>query len=146
MLTFFLQKNVRKRRELRFLGKKIHDRRFINLVRKAFAAGYVEDKYTIIPQLIGTPQGSVVSPIIANIYFHELDVYILDLGRKIEEKYAGKKVVRSEYTKITTRIQKNSALLEKLAVHRTPDSKEYETPTNQQSKEAKLPSFSYIFL
>ena len=130
--------NINQDKFLVILGKKIHDRRFINLVRKAFAAGYVEDKYTIIPQLIGTPQGSIVSPIIANIYFHELDVYILDLGRKIEEKYAGKKVVRSEYTKITTRIQKNSALLEKLAVHRTPDSKHSkgdETPTNQQSKE-----------
>lgn len=129
--------NINQERFLNILGKKIHDQRFINLVRKAFTAGYVEDKHTVIPQLIGTPQGSIVSPIIANIYFHELDVFTLALGIKIEEKYAGKKVCRPEYTKITTRIQKNSALLEKNKSKLNSNGNETDvlTSINQQSKE-----------
>ena len=57
---------------LSVLGEKLHDNRFLRLLKHLLKAGYVEDwKYD--RTLSGTPQGSVVSPILANIYLDRLD-------------------------------------------------------------------------
>ena len=52
---------------LSVLGEKLHDNRFLRLLKYLLKAGYVEDwKYG--RTLSGTPQGGVVSPILSNIY------------------------------------------------------------------------------
>jgi retron-type reverse transcriptase len=52
---------------LDILREKICDERFINLIRKFLKAGYMENwKYH--RTYSGTPQGSVVSPILTNVY------------------------------------------------------------------------------
>jgi group II intron reverse transcriptase/maturase len=57
---------------LDILREKICDERFINLIRKFLKAGYMENwKYH--RTYSGTPQGSVVSPILTNIYLDKLD-------------------------------------------------------------------------
>ena len=57
------------------LEKKIDDTKFLNVIRKMAKAGYVEEwKYH--NTYSGTPQGGIVSPILANIYLHELDCYV----------------------------------------------------------------------
>jgi RNA-directed DNA polymerase len=57
------------------LEKKIDDDKFLNVIRKMLKAGYMEDwKYH--DTYSGTPQGGIVSPILANIYLHELDCYV----------------------------------------------------------------------
>jgi len=57
------------------LEKKIDDEKFLNVIRKMLKAGYVEDwKYH--NTYSGTPQGGIISPILANIYLHELDCYV----------------------------------------------------------------------
>jgi retron-type reverse transcriptase len=49
------------------LREKIHDGRFLNLVDNLIKAGYLEEwKYR--PTLSGTPQGGIISPLLANIY------------------------------------------------------------------------------
>jgi len=59
---------------IRLLEKKIDDRRFIKLIRGMLKAGYIEEwKYN--PTYSGTPQGGIISPILSNIYLHELDTY-----------------------------------------------------------------------
>jgi group II intron reverse transcriptase/maturase len=59
------------------LKKRIKDQQFIDLYWKAVKAGYVEVKENKkIDSLIGTPQGSVLSPILANVYLHELDSFM----------------------------------------------------------------------
>jgi len=59
---------------LRFLEHRIADRRMLRLVRKWLRAGVSEDgRWSSTTQ--GTPQGSVISPLLANIYLH----YVLDL-------------------------------------------------------------------
>jgi group II intron reverse transcriptase/maturase len=59
-------------RLLDILREKIQDDRFINLIRKFLNAGYLEDwKYH--RTYSGTPQGSVISPILTNIYLDKLD-------------------------------------------------------------------------
>jgi group II intron reverse transcriptase/maturase len=60
---------------LRILGEKIHDNRFLELVRRLLQAGYLED-WRYGATLSGTPQGGIISPLLANIYLNELDRFV----------------------------------------------------------------------
>ncbi|WP_174501722.1 reverse transcriptase/maturase family protein [Streptacidiphilus neutrinimicus] len=60
---------------LSILGEKIHDQRFLRLVRNMLSAGYLED-WKWGATLSGAPQGGVASPILSNIYLHRLDEFV----------------------------------------------------------------------
>jgi group II intron reverse transcriptase/maturase len=60
---------------LRILGENIHDNRFLELLRRLLQAGYLED-WRSGATLSGTPQGGVLSPLLANIYLNELDRFV----------------------------------------------------------------------
>lgn len=57
------------------LAKRIDDKRFLKLIRSMLEAGYMEN-WKFHESFSGTPQGGVVSPILANIYLHELDEFM----------------------------------------------------------------------
>jgi group II intron reverse transcriptase/maturase len=57
------------------LREKIHDNRFIRLLEHLLRAGYLE-KWRYHATLSGSPQGAVVSPILANIYLDKLDRFV----------------------------------------------------------------------
>ena len=57
------------------LSEKIHDNRFLRLIRNMLEAGYLED-WEYHATLSGSPQGGVVSPILSNIYLSKLDNYV----------------------------------------------------------------------
>lgn len=57
------------------LAKRIDDKRFLTLIRLMLEAGYMEN-WKFHESFSGTPQGGVVSPILANIYLHELDEFM----------------------------------------------------------------------
>jgi group II intron reverse transcriptase/maturase len=57
------------------LAEKIHDSRFLRLIRQMLQAGYLED-WIWNATLSGAPQGGVVSPILSNIYLDRLDRFI----------------------------------------------------------------------
>jgi group II intron reverse transcriptase/maturase len=59
---------------LRFLEHRIADRRMLRLLKKWLRAGVSEDGEWS-PTNVGTPQGAVISPLLANIFLH----YVLDL-------------------------------------------------------------------
>jgi RNA-directed DNA polymerase len=59
---------------MKFLGHRIADRRIRRLIRKWLRAG-VSDDGTWSKTTVGTPQGAVISPLLANVYLH----YVLDL-------------------------------------------------------------------
>ncbi len=67
------------------LRKKIQDERFLNLIRKLLKAGYMDLHGIKKESLIGSPQGGIVSPILANVYLHELDDYIEELKTTYEK-------------------------------------------------------------
>jgi RNA-directed DNA polymerase len=65
---------------MRLLEQRISDRRVLKLLRQWLDAGVMEEgQWTATP--VGTPQGGVISPLLANIYLHVLD-------RIWEDRYA----------------------------------------------------------
>lgn len=66
------------------IGRKVKDARFIQLVWKFLRAGYMENwKYNATYS--GTPQGGIISPILANIYLNELDRYIVEMKEHFDK-------------------------------------------------------------
>ena len=59
---------------MRFLGHRIGDQRILRLIGKWLKAGVLEDG-TWTEGTVGTPQGAVISPLLANVYLH----YVYDL-------------------------------------------------------------------
>ena len=59
---------------IRFIEHRIGDRRIVRLIRKWLAAGVLEEGRKI-ETVEGTPQGAVISPLLANVYLH----YVYDL-------------------------------------------------------------------
>jgi group II intron reverse transcriptase/maturase len=57
------------------LAERIHDNRFLRLVRDMLQAGYLED-WVWNATHSGAPQGGVASPILSNIYLHRLDEFV----------------------------------------------------------------------
>jgi group II intron reverse transcriptase/maturase len=57
------------------LAERIHDNRFLRLIRNMLTAGYLED-WVWHATLSGAPQGGVVSPVLSNIYLHKLDEFV----------------------------------------------------------------------
>ena len=97
-ISWFLEFDVEKcndtldcHRLVTILKEKIDDQRFINLIFKLFNAGVVGWKEGLGPDPSeGVAQRSVVSPILANIYLHKLDVEIA----QITEEYQKGKIRR----------------------------------------------------
>lgn len=75
----------------------------LNLLKSALKAGYIEFGQLHENLEVGTPQGSVLSPLLCNIFLHELDMFII----KLKEEYeVGKNRKRNkEYESIANRLK-----------------------------------------
>ena len=60
---------------LRIMAEKIHDNRFLRLMRNMLKAGYLED-WDYRDTLSGVPQGGPVSPVLSSIYLDKLDKFV----------------------------------------------------------------------
>lgn len=69
---------------INILLERIADERFIRLIRKFLKAGYVEG-WQFHNTYSGTPQGGIISPILANIYLDKLDKYIKEYIAKFDK-------------------------------------------------------------
>ena len=66
------------------VSRRISDKGFKDLLYKALRAGYLFQGKYFSPEL-GTPQGSIVSPILCNILLHHLDEFILGLKKDFDK-------------------------------------------------------------
>jgi RNA-directed DNA polymerase len=69
---------------MKMLAERIDDRALLRLIKKWLKAGVLDTDGQVIHPATGTPQGGIISPILANIYLH----YVLDLWfQKVVKKY-----------------------------------------------------------
>jgi group II intron reverse transcriptase/maturase len=84
------------------LQKKIKDSKFVNVIRQFLKAGYVED-FEYNATISGTPQGGIISPILANIYLHELDAKVMEMKQRFDKAAPRERTV--EYARLCKRRQ-----------------------------------------
>lgn len=90
---------------LDILSRNIHDGRFIRLVSNMLKAGYIED-WKFNQTISGTPQGGVISPLLANIYLNEFDNWIDEFMTPKYTKGERHKP-NPDYRKLTDEIRKS---------------------------------------
>lgn len=100
---------------LNILKARIKDERFIDLIRKSLKAGYFEFK-KFSHSVAGTPQGSIISPILANIFLDKLDKFVLNL--KSEFDVGTKASINPEYKRLDSRKNRAKCLSMKIELHK----------------------------
>lgn len=83
---------------IRCIQKKIKDARLMKLIHKFLKAGYLED-FVYHNTYSGCPQGGIISPILANIYLHELDLYVAELSKGFQKPYKSR--ITAEYSRLS---------------------------------------------
>ncbi len=66
---------INHRKLMKLLGRRVKDGRFLDLIWRFLRAGVMERKL-FKDTITGTPQGGIVSPLLANVYLHELDRFM----------------------------------------------------------------------
>ena len=85
------------------MAERIKDSRFLRLIRKFLNAGYIED-WKFHRTYSGTPQGGIISPILANIYLDKLDKYMKEYAQKFS--IGIRRAHNPEYTAIQHALRK----------------------------------------
>jgi group II intron reverse transcriptase/maturase len=128
---------------LDLLRKKIDDERFIRLIAAMLKAGYMED-WTFHATFSGTPQGGVVSPILANIYLHELDQFLAEMKARFDR--GKQRRVHIPYQNLSNAIVDQRHLIDQLlAEGRSVEAEaEKEKVRELQAKRATLPAKNWF--
>jgi len=79
---------------MRFVEHRVGDRRILRLVRKWLTVGVLDENGKRQPATVGSPQGAVISPLLANLYLH----YAYDLwARQWHRRHATGKMLVVRY-------------------------------------------------
>jgi len=105
--------NIDHNKMIEILSERIKDERFLRLIRKFLNAGYLED-WTYHKTYSGTPQGGIISPILANIYLDRFDKFMNEVKKSFDKGkcrksnpqtnayYSKRKKLKSEYINAQT--------------------------------------------
>ena len=93
------------------LSNKIKDDRITKLIYKFLKAGYLEN-WQYHKTYSGTPQGGIISPLLANIYLHELDKFVMNLKSEFDTPGVGQ--ITPEYRELHNEIKRLSHRLTKV--------------------------------
>lgn len=95
---------------LGLLRRRIDDERMIRLIGRMLKAGYLED-WTFHRTFSGAPQGGVISPILANIYLHELDGFMAEVKARFDKGQSRRR--SAAYLETSKRIQIRRRMIER---------------------------------
>jgi group II intron reverse transcriptase/maturase len=106
---------------MKILRERIADERFLRLIRKFLNAGYIEE-WNFHKTYSGTPQGGIISPVLANIHLDKFDKYVkecistFDKGKLRERNPESKKIEKRKYRLVKklekeTNVEKRKELL-----------------------------------
>ena len=86
---------------MKILKRRIKDKKILQLIWKFLKAGVMENK-TFRDTNKGTPQGGILSPLLANIYLHELDKYMMEnySGFSTKEKKTRRRLQEANFVYI----------------------------------------------
>lgn len=96
---------------LELLGNRIRDAKFLSLIGSMLTAGFLE-QWKFNETHSGTPQGGIVSPLLANIYLHELDLLMEEAIRSFDKGRGRSK--NPEYNRLAVQTYKLRARVNKL--------------------------------
>ena len=96
---------------IQLLRKRIKDEAFISLMWKFLRAGYME-QWTYHETYSGSPQGSGVSPILANIYLNELDEFMARMKKSFDKGDTRSRKVHKDHDKVRWAYRKAQKNLE----------------------------------
>lgn len=114
------------------LAERIKDEKFLRLIRKFLKAGYLED-WQYHNTYSGTPQGGIISPILANIYLDKLDRYMEELKKRFD-----KGAVRAVYPETYELEKKRGVLAKKLRNTNSEEEKQVLTEKIREIDREKL--------
>jgi len=81
---------INHRKLMKLLGRRVKDGKFLDLIWSFLRAGVMERKLFKDTKL-GTPQGGIVSPLLANVYLHELDQFMAERTTALSTDYKTKR-------------------------------------------------------
>jgi group II intron reverse transcriptase/maturase len=84
---------------INLLRKRINDENFIALMWKFLKAGYME-QWQYHRTYSGTPQGAGISPILANVYLNELDIFMCEYKKKYDKGHSIQRKKNPEYERL----------------------------------------------
>lgn len=97
---------------IRIIKNKVRDARIIKLIYRFLKAGYLED-WRYHKTYSGTPQGGILSPLLANIYLHELDKFVMKLKEDFDTPQ--KDNITQEYREKHNELKRISGRLKKVS-------------------------------
>lgn len=108
--------NIDQKILVEILAKKIDDEKFLQLIRRMLRAGHVV-QWKYHKNYSGTPQGSIVSPILANIYLNELDQFV----KTLDYNKGKRRTNNPEYAKVNVQKRTLRELIKKMVSEKVDD-------------------------
>jgi retron-type reverse transcriptase len=103
--------SIQHERLIKCLSKRIGCQKTLALIKSGLKAGYIEIGGIAVKASKGTPQGSALSPLLCNVFLHELDVYMAEICREYSKEIRRH---HPRYTAVLNKIATQTKIEEKL--------------------------------